>query len=134
MVTADTTYKDNSAKIRMVSCISESLQALAIANRLIDHEGRRICLIEYASNHRRAIQSGISISNINKYCRKQYYLCLAALLQAIAISTIMGDYYHDVDELVEWYEQDRQRMIDLGFQDGSIDNRIKKIKIKLTSK
>lgn len=127
-------YKNIHDRTRMLSCIRESIQAIASANRNLDAEERRICLIEYAANHRRAIQSGVSISTINQYCRKQYYLSLAATLQAIAIATITGDYYHNVDELVGWYEQDRQRMIDLGFGPDAIDKRIRKIKIKLTTK
>lgn len=134
MVATTINYKDIPNRTRMMSCIRESLQAIAAANRNLDAEERRICLIEYAANHNRAIRSGVAISTINQYCRKQHYLCLAAVAQAVTISIFTGNYYHDIDELLGWYEQDRQRMIDLGFGEEAIDKRIQKIKVKLTTK
>ena len=118
----------------MISCIQMSLQALTIANRNYDQEERRICIVEYNASHRRAIQSGVSLLQINAACGKWHYQCLGAILQAVVIATITGNYYRDVDALLEWYEQDRERMIDLGFLGRAIDKRMKKIKIKLTCK
>ena len=122
------------SKRALLSCIQESLRAIEQANRTFDTESRRIAIIEYNDNRTRALRAGISKKVIKEQCRQAHYQCLAGILSGIALATVTGDYYNRVNDLIEWYEDDRHRMIDAGYQRDAIDSRMTKIKLKLVKK
>lgn len=121
-------------KTAMIDCIVASLAAIEQANRTYDPEARRIAIIEYNDNHKRARRNKISMTDINNKCGQAHYLVLAANLMGVALATVTGDYYNQIETLLEWYEDDRHRMIEAGFYEDVIDSRMVKIKLKLVKK
>lgn len=119
------------ASRKMISCIRESLLSLARANARHDDESRRIAIAEYKFNHRRAINAGVLLPTINKECRAAYYQCLTGNTKAIINATIEGQYHRHIDQLLKWYEQDRIRMVLVGFSEYDIDRHMKTMKLSI---
>lgn len=122
------------SKRAMIDCIVASLEAIGQANRTFNAEERRIAIVEYKDNLKRALRSGVKKRDINNNCRNAYYQCVAGNLMGIAMATVTGDYYNRVETFIKWYEDDRHRMIEAGYQESVIDSRMAKIKLKLVKK
>ena len=121
-------------KKALIDCVVASLNAIEQANRDYDYKSRQIAIIEYDDNLKRAQRAGLSQSDINSKCRQAHYQCLVANLHGLAVATVTGNYYTRVNDLIAWYEEDRQRMLEAGYQGKAIDSRMTKIKLTLVKK
>lgn len=126
--------KKSRGRRAMISCIQESLRFIEKANRTYNADDRHIAIIEYNDNLRRALRAGIKRTDINDQCRQAHYQCLVANLQGQLTATVTGDYYKRIATFIEWFDDDRQRMIEAGYRGNVIDSRMTKIKLKLVKK
>jgi hypothetical protein len=115
-------YREVSAKAARIDCVKAALHAISEANVNTDPEARALAIAEYRHHRQRALDYCIQASELRKRCENLHYRCLVALLRAIAFTVV--DSNPDLREtLVDWYEDDRQRMIDAGYSKKFIDGR-----------
>lgn len=116
------TIHASTKKAARIDLLKAALHAISEANTAEDREARRIAIAEYTRWYQHALDDGIAASELRKRCENTYLRCMAACLRAIAWAVVDG-HADRREKLVDWYEDDRQRMIDAGFKPFSVDAR-----------
>jgi len=106
----------------LIDCVRQSLRAIAEATTQFDPKARALAIKEYDQSHFRARRAGVYRYNLRARCESAYLRCLAVALRAIAYAVVDGN--EDRWEIIiDWYEDDRARMIAAGFREFSVDAR-----------
>ena len=101
----------------MIGCIKQALGAIAGAET---PEARDQAIAAYKAAYHHAVHSRVRITHIREKCEATFVSCLTARLRAIAHAVVDGD-EDRWERLIDWYEDDRQRMIDIGFSPFRVD-------------
>lgn len=107
-------------KAAFIGCIKAALAAIAEAN--IDYQAldREAAIKAYDDAYYHARRGGLRPGSIRMRCEGAYLKCLSRALSAILVAVVRGDM--DMREtLVDWFEEDRRRMVDVGYKTHQVD-------------
>ena len=112
----------SSQRSKLLDCVKAALLAIAQANSDQNQINRQLAIEEYDVNLERALDAGVRPSSVREKCEATYLRAMVHCLQGVAYATVDGE--EDLrDQMADWYEDDRQRMIEAGFAAFSVDAR-----------
>ncbi len=124
-------HHKTTAKKARIEILKLSLISITEATGKQDPSARAQSIADFNLNLREALRVATA-AQIRKICETAYLKCLVACLQQITRSVIDGTSQNclpgssatpRIELFNDWYEEDRQRMIEAGFRAFSVDAR-----------